>query len=76
MSINMAADESLAIDAMSLTDGADIHYVAGLVGMYRAVMREGLDAGELEHELRCYVIRKRLRQSRSLRGSGTVSVNE
>jgi hypothetical protein len=44
--------------------------------MYRAVVREGLDASELAHELRCYVVRKRLRQSRSLCGSGTVSVNE
>jgi len=30
--------------------------------MYRDVMREGLDASKLEHELRCYVIRQRLRQ--------------
>jgi hypothetical protein len=27
--------------------------------MYRDVMREGLDASKFEHELRCYVVRKR-----------------
>jgi hypothetical protein len=57
-------DEALATEALYLADGADIHDVAGMVAIYRSVRQEGLDATELEHELRCYVIRKRLRRVR------------
>ena len=52
--------DDIAIEAMSLTDGADIHCIAGIVAMYRALIRERLDASQLEHELRSYVTRKRL----------------
>jgi hypothetical protein len=52
--------DDLAIEAMSLTDGADIHDVAGLVAIYRAMIREHLDATQLERELRSYVVRKRM----------------
>jgi ATP phosphoribosyltransferase regulatory subunit HisZ len=51
--------DDVAIEAMSLTDGADIHDIAGVVAIYRAMIRDGLDAGELERELRAYVARKR-----------------
>ncbi len=44
-------DESLTTEAMNLADGADIHDVAGMVGIYRSVAWEGLDASELEREL-------------------------
>jgi hypothetical protein len=51
--------DEVAVEAMSLTDGTDIHDVAGLVAVYRWLIREGLDATELERELRSYVARKR-----------------
>ncbi|HZZ26828.1 MAG TPA: hypothetical protein VFE46_02380 [Pirellulales bacterium] len=53
-------DEALTTEALYLADGADIHNVAGLVATYRSVAREGLDAGELERELRRYVACKRM----------------
>ncbi len=56
----MATDETLAINALSLADGADIHNIAGMVAMYRCLAREGCDASRIERELRCYVARKRL----------------
>ena len=56
----MQIDDTLTIEALNMADGADVHDVAGLVAMYRCLSREGLDATELERELRCYVAAKRL----------------
>jgi hypothetical protein len=58
----MQFDDALAIEAMYLADGSDIHDVAGMVAIYRSVAREGLDAKELEGELRSYVAGKRLQR--------------
>ena len=55
----MRFDDSLAVEALNLADGADIHDVAGMVAVYRSVAREGCDATELERELRRYVVGKR-----------------
>ena len=54
-----AADDSPAVEALNLADGSDIHKIAGLVATFRSLAREGLDASELERELRRYVARKR-----------------
>ena len=51
--------EDVAIEALSLADGADIHNVAGLMAVYRTMIRERLDATNLERELRSYVGRMR-----------------
>jgi hypothetical protein len=56
----MPFDDALTVEALNLADGADIHNVAGMVAMYRSVTREGLDASELERELRGYVASKRM----------------
>jgi hypothetical protein len=62
-------DNALTIEALGLADGADIHDVAGLVAMYRSMMRDGIDASELESELRRYVARKRLERDAVLTAS-------
>jgi hypothetical protein len=62
----MRFDDSLATDALNLADGADIHDVAGIVAIYRSVVREGLDATELEQELLSYVAAKRLKGRQEL----------
>jgi hypothetical protein len=59
-------DEALATEALHLADGADIHDIAGMVGIYRGLAREGLDARELERELPRYVVRKRLLSRQSV----------
>jgi hypothetical protein len=58
----MPIDDSLATEALNLADGADIHNVAGMVAVYRSLMLEGLDARELERELRRYVVQKRVQR--------------
>jgi hypothetical protein len=54
-----AVDDSPAVEALNLADGSDIHKIAGLVATFRSLAREGLDASDLERELRRYVARKR-----------------
>jgi hypothetical protein len=56
----MQNDDALATEASNLADGADIHDVAGMVAMYRGMVRDGCDATDMERELRRYVVRKRL----------------
>ena len=53
-------NDSLAIEAMNLADGTDIHDVAGLVAVYRSLIREGCDGADVGRDLRCYVVRKRI----------------
>jgi hypothetical protein len=55
--------DTLANQALNLADGSDIHAVAGTVAVYRSLIRDGLDASELERELRSYVARKRQERS-------------
>jgi hypothetical protein len=56
---DMQETDTLASQALNLADGSDIHAVAGTVAVYRSLIRDGLDASELERELRSFVARKR-----------------
>jgi hypothetical protein len=58
--VGMQFDDSLAVEALNLADGSDIHDVAGMVAIYRSVARESCDTTEIERELRRYVAAKRM----------------
>ncbi len=61
--------DDLAIEAMSLTDGADIHDVAGMVAIYRGMIR---DAGRERIGTRIALLRVRKRMELSaIRGNLT-----
>jgi hypothetical protein len=53
-------DDFLTIEAMNVADGRDVHDIAGLVAIYRGMIRDGIDASEIERELRSIVARKRV----------------
>jgi hypothetical protein len=55
----------IAHEALYLADGADIHDIAGLVGIYRSLDD---DCEEIERELRAFVVRKRLERHATLAG--------
>lgn len=63
----MRFDDSLAALALTLADGSDIHDVAGMVAVYRAVAKEGCNVADLERELHRYVVRKRLQRAHLFR---------
>jgi hypothetical protein len=50
----------MRVDDAYLSDGADIHDIAGLIGIYRSLAEVNGDATDLERELRSFVVNKRL----------------
>jgi len=61
----MPVDEWLISQALNLSDGADIHTLMGIIGIYRCLAAEQSDdctdvCGAIEREIRQFLIKKRL----------------